>query len=74
MSSKVQNQVVDGLKLGRELERAMLAAIDRTKRTCFNCACFVEASLYCQHHRGNPPPRVVAFGCDNFLPSDEVPY
>ena len=61
----------------KDIERfsfLLTKTIDRAKRCCFNCASFNEAQLYCIVHKGNPPPRIVCFGCDSFMPSDDIPY
>lgn len=70
MPGENENQIKDF----QAMQKLVFDAVDRAKRCCFNCANFQEANLFCLTHKGNPPPRVVCFGCDRYIPSDEVPY
>jgi len=69
-----ESQVKDRAALVKAIHDAVAKAVERSKRCCFNCASFKEPNLYCMMHNGNPPPRVVAFGCDSYMPSDEIPF
>jgi hypothetical protein len=69
-----ESQIKDRKAMERAIFKAVYDGIERAKRCCFNCASFKEAGIYCMIHKANPPPRIVCFGCDQYTPSDEIPF
>ncbi len=68
------NQISTYDRMRRAITKAVHEGIDRSKQCCPNCACWTESNNYCKVERANPPPRIVAFGCKAFVPSDEIPF
>ena len=45
-------------------------------RSCLSCAVFDEAKELCRKHPewGRPPARIIAFGCEEYADSEEIPF
>lgn len=44
------------------------------QETCLNCLNFDEPNELCKLCNLRPPARVIAFGCDQFADTDEIPF
>ena len=56
----------------REALRPLAGEINR--RTCLTCVHFKEPEIFCNLHKANPPARIVAFSCDDYMDNLGVPY
>jgi hypothetical protein len=42
--------------------------------SCITCSRFNEPMELCNHFKAKPPARIIAFGCDQYLDTEEIPY
>lgn len=57
----------------KTLAKSLGVAVYEGRMTCLHCRLFDEGSETCMLWNAKPPARVVAFGCDQFSPSD-IPF
>lgn len=68
VARKVANYAVEQIR--PQLEQVFKNAT----KTCLNCVYFDEPTVMCKLYQRVPPPRIVAFGCVDFVDGFDVPY
>lgn len=47
---------------------------DAFQESCLTCSYFREAEERCTKFNARPPARVIAYGCDQYIDNDVIPF
>lgn len=72
MNKDMQQRDADVVAAIRQCASSLAQAIEINCRTCVRCMHF-NADETCTLAGARPPAKVIAFGCDSFLP-DDIPF
>lgn len=69
-----KGKVADLAHGAAELVAALVAENRDALPSCISCAMFMEQHAYCNHWKGNPPPRIIVNACEHYRDTDEIPF